>query len=118
MGIAGLLNCGCCLRSIIQHPGAHSVSPLSFVPNHQTLWNEVVSKLNLPFVWGGGKEIHGEYSIASNKTVTIFKAKTTDSEEDVNFNEKQAHIEIERIHIVIEYESVYGEKFIEKFNET
>ena len=90
--------------------------PVSSQP--KTLWNDVLSHINLPFIWGGGKEIHGKYSIASDKTITIFKAKTTNDDEDVSFNLEQAHYQIERIYIIVEYESAYGDKFIEEFNKT
>ena len=81
-----------------------------------TTWTKIAEELYIKGMWGGGKIYLKGDAIQAGAREKIFEIKTSEQGKDDGHSSDRIHKELDRLDIVVEYESVYGEKFIEKFN--
>ncbi|MET0013052.1 MAG: hypothetical protein ABW088_05310 [Sedimenticola sp.] len=77
----------------------------------KTALTNMISALDIPEIsYGGGKVLSNNDAIRQGKTETALSI-TTKEEYDDKFDNSGAHKELERVQILIEYESLYGKSF-------
>ncbi len=82
------------------------------VNNHKSeFWRRLGEQLHIPLIWGGGTYYRGNEAIRAQQTVLLAKFQSTESKRDDAFSNEEAHNQLNRLEIVIGYQSIYGEKF-------
>ena len=85
---------------------------------YENTWGDIAKQLNIKVKWGGGKWFNCGDAIQAGSSEKIFQVKTTEEGKDLEHDPKAIHDALLRVQIIIKYESVYGNKFVEKFNKT
>lgn len=79
---------------------------------HRRMWDDIISNIGIPVVWGGGSAIRGTV-LSSSQELSIMQYYTTNDDIHLDLDVYEIQKKLDRVKIEIEYESIYKDKFRE-----